>query len=883
VLIGVVGVVTLLLAAVVAVAVALLIVWIRWQRQGAEENAIERVQLKSSPTHLKEEEREEEVREHENTFTATNAVYSTVDKSRSSPRPPSPAHSFTSETEVNHYSNADELGNPVRLKPIRHAPPVPAKKQEHKENQEITTRAAEEDGKSKPRRPPPPKPTHWGVEEPPTPSSFTPQPQAVQPAPAAKPVPPIKPTKPKEDHQPLQQQQQQHQPSPAKKRPVPPEKPQSRGPPVPPSKPVSTSAPATKPKPLVLPKPMGIGDGPSTASHSTPEVAPKPKVKPRVPSKPTNVGGDGEEEGASVPVPVAKFGEHVASLHSDGNTGFSQQFDSLPMGEYGRPIFDGVRPEHACRNRYNTILPYNDNRPKLQPLQGHMEYQHNYINASFIDGLSSPRKYIAAQGPLSQTVIDFWRMVWQEKVPTIVMLTSLQEGPNRKCQRYWPEFGTAVYGPYQVTLKEQQVLANYILSTLEVTGGGNSVGLKPRTLQHMQFTAWQDNDSPDQASSLLSYLRRLRSLHNPSVGPLLVHCSAGVGRTGSFLAIDLALEQAKTKGYVDIPAIIFSLRRQRMKMVQTQYQYRFIHDAVLEQLVCGDTQIQSQDFRRALQKLQQQELVNGAFKSGFAVQFDVLEQVSPKPEDVLCRTAMLYLDKNRTTNYLPPDESRVPLKGTPSYIHASFAHGYRQKHAFIISQAPMEETCRDFWKMVHERECGVIVMLSGLVEEGRVVCQHYWPTTDVDMYGEYAVTPLDGQTHDGFLERNFSVTDSKTRQTRYVSQLEVLDWNSAGKTSSPAGIVDCMVHADNEQRRNGDTPIVVHCSDSVTRSGIFCAAMAAMEHCRSEGVVDIYQAVRALRQQRPGAVPRVEHYKLLHELLLIFLQSNYSTYTYSHC
>jgi protein tyrosine phosphatase len=334
---------------------------------------------------------------------------------------------------------------------------------------------------------------------------------------------------------------------------------------------------------------------------------------------------------------------------------------------------------------------------------------------------------------------------------------------------------------------------------------------------------------------------------------------------------------------MDIPDILTRLRNQRMKLVQTPEQYIFLHRAVLEGLTCTDTRIEASQLEAVLAELSVHDPQLGC--SGLEEEFTMLEAMTPHPKHDTRRTALQYPRNNGSMDSLHniADQWRVELKDEQRYIQASFAGDYRQKHAFIISQAPMEETCRDFWKMVHERECGVIVMLSGLVEEGRVVCQHYWPTTDVDMYGEYAVTPLDGQTHDGFLERNFSVTDSKTRQTRYVSQLEVLDWNSAGKTSSPAGIVDCMVHADNEQRRNGDTPIVVHCSDSVTRSGIFCAAMAAMEHCRSEGVVDIYQAVRALRQQRPGAVPRVEHYKLLHELLLIFLQSNYSTYTYSHC
>ena len=229
--------------------------------------------------------------------------------------------------------------------------------------------------------------------------------------------------------------------------------------------------------------------------------------------------------------------------------------------------------------------------------------------------------------------------------------------------------------------------------------------------------------------------------------------------------------------------------------------------------------------------------------------------------------------------YTVAEKWRVVLKGeSKDYIHASFANGYKQKKAFILTQGPMNNTCRDFWKMVYERNCGAIVMLSAIVENEEEVCYRYWPMNGMEQYGEFIVSNLEQTMHDGFMERIFSVTDSKSGQAHRVSHFHQLNWGPDCEIDNPYNIITVISCVMQTQRRNGNTPIVVHCSDMVSRSAIFCATMTTIEGCKTESMADVFQVVKALRVQKPGAVMTVEQYRFIHELVLQFLD-NYSNYS----
>ncbi|CAI8010985.1 Receptor-type tyrosine-protein phosphatase mu [Geodia barretti] len=414
---------------------------------------------------------------------------------------------------------------------------------------------------------------------------------------------------------------------------------------------------------------------------------------------------------------AAEFEDHVARCHSKQDKEFKEQFALIQEYDPDFPKSIGTSQNFRKLNRFGNITVYDYNRVILGSIDGYSDCQRDFINASYIDSCRK-RQFIATQGPLPKTVVDFWRMVWQERSQSIVMLANLVEASSVKCHKYWPETGTLSFGPFNVTITGQQILADYTTREFSVQLSESSEPALSVTQFH--FTAWPDHGVPDYATSLLAFHKKVKKHHKRGMGPMIVHCSAGVGRTGTLITIDCVLEQLQEEEkVVDIAGVIIHLRTQRMKMVQSLEQYMFIHDAILEAVTCGDTQIDASLFSRRITEMShrypQTQLTE------YENQFRVLEKVSPKPCEIPRNKALQHPFKNRNDYYLPSDDWGVVLRGDKQdYIHATFVNGYKQKRAFIIAQSPMESTARDFWKMVHDRKCGVIVMLCDLLEDGQV-------------------------------------------------------------------------------------------------------------------------------------------------------------------
>ncbi|CAI8054765.1 Receptor-type tyrosine-protein phosphatase S, partial [Geodia barretti] len=216
------------------------------------------------------------------------------------------------------------------------------------------------------------------------------------------------------------------------------------------------------------------------------------------------------------PVPVAVFGSHVEQRHSKNNKPFKEEYEGLPTYA-DKPVTVATTPDNKLKNRFANICVYDDNRVVLNPLA---KYDSDYVNASYVDGYSTKGKFIATQGPLPKTVVDFWRLVWQERAPTIVMITNLVEGTKIKCQQYWPEGGAQGFGPFQITVTDQQTLADYTLRRILVQLKGSSE--RPLNVSQFHFTAWPDHGVPDYATPILTFHRRVMKEHKS--GPIVVHC-----------------------------------------------------------------------------------------------------------------------------------------------------------------------------------------------------------------------------------------------------------------------------------------------------------------------------------------------------------------------
>ncbi|NXX98567.1 PTN7 phosphatase, partial [Centropus bengalensis] len=228
-------------------------------------------------------------------------------------------------------------------------------------------------------------------------------------------------------------------------------------------------------------------------------------------------------------------------------------------------------PGRASKDRYKTILPNPESRVCLR--RAGSQEEGSYINANYITGYSGqPREYIATQGPMLNTVTDFWEMVWQEKAPLIVMITKLQER-KEKCVHYWPE-KEGIYGPFTICVQGVSECAEYVIRDLSIQLEGEY-----RQVKHILFPSWPDQQTPESAKPLLHLVSKVEETlqATASPGPIVVHCSAGIGRTGCFIATRIGCQQLKAKGEVDILGIVCHLRIDRGGMIQTSEQYQFLH------------------------------------------------------------------------------------------------------------------------------------------------------------------------------------------------------------------------------------------------------------------------------------------------------------------
>ncbi|GFY75205.1 phosphatidylinositol phosphatase PTPRQ [Trichonephila inaurata madagascariensis] len=273
------------------------------------------------------------------------------------------------------------------------------------------------------------------------------------------------------------------------------------------------------------------------------------------------------------------FADHVRLMMTDSHLRFSQEFEALKKNSPKFPCTAAEMEENRPKNRWLNIFPYDHSRVKLLPLGD--EPGSDFVNANYIPGYSSLREYIATQGPLANTVDDFWRMIWEQSVSMIVMLTQCVERGKNKCEQYWPDAGEAKhYGDMQVRTISESMLSSYIIRLFHV-----QLGSQERRVKQMHFTHWPDFGCPECPDDLINFIRAVRD-HLPRFkpGPIIVHCSAGVGRTGTFISVDRLSQQLRNTEAIDIFGTVMELRHHRINMVQTEDQYIYIH-LCIKQLV----------------------------------------------------------------------------------------------------------------------------------------------------------------------------------------------------------------------------------------------------------------------------------------------------------
>ncbi|XP_027736207.1 receptor-type tyrosine-protein phosphatase C [Empidonax traillii] len=594
------------------------------------------------------------------------------------------------------------------------------------------------------------------------------------------------------------------------------------------------------------------------------------------------------------PIPSEQLLDTYKRKIADEGRLFLDEFQSIPRVFSKFSIKEAKKSHNQNKNRYIDILPYDHNRVELSEIPG--DPGSDYINASYIDGFKEPRKYIAAQGPKDETTDDFWRMIWEQKATIIVMVTRCEEGKRNKCAQYWPsmENGSATYGDIIVKINESKTCPDYVIQKLHITNGRERTA--GRDVTHIQFTSWPDHGVPEDPHLLLKLRRRVNALSNFFSGPIVVHCSAGVGRTGTYIGIDAMLEGLDAEGRVDVYGYVVKLRRQRCLMVQVESQYILIHQALVEYNQYGETEVSLSELHSYLNNLKRKD--HPSDPSLLEAEFQRLPsykgwrtQNSGNREE--------NRSKNRNANIIPYDFNRVPIRHedecnkegehdsddssdedsdceeSSKYINASFITGYWGSKAMIATQGPLQETISDFWQMVFQRKVKVIVMLTELKEGDQELCVQYW--------GE------EKQTHDGievqmtdvnrcpsYTIRAFDVTHLKTKETQKVYQYQYHKWSGFDIPETPKDLVNMIEkmkqkiparQVTEDNRRTRSVPLLVHCRDGSQQTGVFCALMTLLESAETEEVIDVFQVVKALRRTRLGMVSTFDHYQFLYDTI----------------
>ncbi|XP_052762812.1 receptor-type tyrosine-protein phosphatase C-like [Mya arenaria] len=555
---------------------------------------------------------------------------------------------------------------------------------------------------------------------------------------------------------------------------------------------------------------------------------------------------------------VADLPEYVQNLSVKG---LEEEFQNVPYGLV-KPYEVSQIKLNMHRNRYKGIYPYDDTRVVVHGGDT------DYINASYIDGFRKRNAYIAALGPMAKQLGDFgqfWRMVWQQKVEKIVMVTNFVEGEKTKCEQYWPDHGQRkLYGDIEVVCKVERLYADFIWRQLTLSKGKHN--FEERNLHHLQFTAWPDKDIPDDVTSIIELRQKVNALPSTFNGPVIVHCSAGVGRTGTYIALDILTKVGETEGAIDIPGCVFNMRQNRPSMIQTLSQYKYLHEALVHSLALDCSLIKREHFHEYMNMMSSKQEIQKQFEKMQLNQ----ERKSEQELQAMERNRLLT-KKNRKYADIPGDSNRPRLylflkPGESDYINAIYINSFKTKDRFLVAQTPLADTVSDFVALAVQENCSCIVSMEA---QGIGL---YVPGDNLSMKkGVISIRSARDQNSRHFVKRKLHFEpDEKAKPEMRIPHYEYLDWDRNDDTPKSAehfvAFIKEVEDASKSSHLNG--PILVHCMNGAGKSGLLCVVSTLLETLSLDNEVSVVNAVRKVRARRPLSIPNKEQFFFCYECVL---------------
>ena len=567
-------------------------------------------------------------------------------------------------------------------------------------------------------------------------------------------------------------------------------------------------------------------------------------------SNPVNPGDDNPY---LEPIELEYFKHHLDTIWGQRNA-LEAEYRSLGGTTQRYPWTAAKLDGNGTKNKFIDTLPYDKSRVIL--MQEGNSVISNYINASYIPGLYVHHTFIAAQGPKSATVEDFWRMVVEHEVENIVMVTNLYEAGTMKCERYFPtvHYRDETFGRYRVQYGEEDIYASYAIRQMAITDGTFT-----RQIRQFHFTAWPDHDVPITFKHVLDFVKVVKSSILSFDKPILVHCSAGVGRTGTFITLFNLIEAIYDQHPISIYKIVNEMREHRPQMVQTFRQYKFIYLSVLE-LLYEDTAIAVEEFPREYQRYLQSDR-EGSVSILFD-QFYELEYQCGKmtPPDCFVASDPINMSKNPIKNALPNDNNRVVLSSEDlplDYINASYLDAFR----FIITINPLEDTILDFLQMLYQTEASLVIMLVTPDEYADMINRKsdrvpYWPKMPeyIDVM-PFRTEVVETEETGGIMRNTIKLTNWSDNRMHTFTHIISTSWEDTDEVADINEVIDIIDIMRQEVGYVKHRPIVIHCEDGIGKSGVLYTVYKCIQSLQTCNEVDIFQLVKQLRGERMNFVP----------------------------
>ncbi|XP_069127383.1 receptor-type tyrosine-protein phosphatase alpha-like [Argopecten irradians] len=545
---------------------------------------------------------------------------------------------------------------------------------------------------------------------------------------------------------------------------------------------------------------------------------------------------------------------------------FEDEYKALPTGDlHANKI--GMKSENKSKNRFKTTFPYDHSRVVLDKVD--KDQKSDYINANYIDGVSLPAEYIATQGPIDKTIDDFWRMIWQLQSGKIVMLTNLVEGTKKKCAKYWPDEGEPmVTKHFSIVQDRERVYAFYVIRDITITEKKTK---STRQIHQFHYTTWPDHGTPD-PNELVVFHRRVIKYKNSLPGKMVVHCSAGIGRTGTFIALDALWKHGRQVGAVDVNRYIKTMRKDRVNMVQTSEQYIALHHILIEAFDLPDTLVSREKFHTTLTSLQSGSPEN---QTKLRQEYQLTQDLKPIYTADDCRTGSLPTNgnKNRDQKSLPVDKFRVylnsPAQGSTDYINAVEIPSYTSRDGYIVTQNPLQNTVVDLLTMIMDYDCDTVVIIENDNLE-------WLPEKDSEKsLGCFVIK----HEADSSSLSNTNITDFiiSNKEHKYESRVRVFHMSGWDKEASipqnSQGLLQLLEIVDSRRKSNQSKRTVIMCRDGYSQSGLFCCISNARDQIKTDEEVDIFQIVRQLLFRRPEFVTCYDQYQCCYNTIRDYLDT----------